>query len=321
MNMKIFTMLLLLLNKAPVFSQGAGRIVTSDISHFWKAYDSLVYIRDTVVQQQILQGVYIGPASEGLKDFIENRNVTAAKWIKAINAYPKFWQTVRAKTLAVYKDTASINGLIIRFKKLYPALKTPAVYFFIGNIKTGGTTTNDRVLMGTEIATADSSVDTEGLSLFLKNVFRQNPGISGLVSHELVHTQQIFASDDAAFQMNLLSYCLREGACDFIAELLTGKTRKAPYIVYGNANEKKLWWKFKAAMYSSDIQDWLYNGGTAAGGQADLGYFMGYTICKYYYLHVKNKSGAVRGILQINYNDTRSVKDFFDKTGYDNKFR
>jgi len=68
----------------------------------------------------------------------------------------------------VYKDTARINGLMTRFKILYPDFKMPTVFFFIGNIKTGGTTNNSSVLMGAEIATADSSVNTEGLSIFLK---------------------------------------------------------------------------------------------------------------------------------------------------------
>jgi uncharacterized protein YjaZ len=304
-----------------VYAQYANKTVLSDIPNFWKAYDSLVYIKDTIAQKQIIQHIYLDHASAGLIDFMNYRKLTASKWIKAINTYPKFWETIRPKTLAVYEDTANINRLMARFKSLYPEFKAPDVFFFIGNIKTGGTTNNSHVLMGAEIATADSSVNTEGLSVFIKNVFKQNSGVFGLVSHELVHTQQIFNEDDRAPQMNLLGSCLHEGVCDFIAELLTGQERQTPYIDYGKLNEERLWKKFKSAMYGFNTDEWLYNGGTANAGKADLGYFMGYAIGKYYYAHSSDKSAAVRDMLTINYNDSHSIQSFFDRTGYSKKYR
>jgi len=136
-----------------------------------------------------------------------------------------------------------------------------------------------------------------------------------------VHTQQIFNEADPGFKMNLLGACLHEGACDFIAELLTGQDRKTPYIEYGELNEIRLWRKFKSEMYGFNTDEWLYNGGVASGGQADLGYFMGYTICKYYYAHSIDKTAAIRNILQIDFNDDQSIQAFFDKTAYSKKYK
>ena len=321
MARKYFLLIYFLLAESAVYAQSTNNIVVSDIPNFWKAYDSLVYIKDTTIQKQTLQRIYLDHASAGLMDFINYRKLYSSKWVKAINSYPKFWVTVRPKTLAVYKDTARINRLIDRFQILYPEFKTPTIFFFIGNIKTGGTTNNSHVLMGAEIATADNAVNTDGLSAFLKNVFKQNPGIYGLLSHELVHTQQIFNEDDSAFQLNLLGSCLHEGACDFIAELLTGQECQTPYIEYGKLNEERLWRKFKVEMHGFKTDEWLYNGGTATGGKADLGYFMGYAICKYYYSHSYDKAATVRDILHINYNDDHSIQSFFNRTGYAKKYR
>jgi hypothetical protein len=314
--MKITGLLTLLLLSANVFAQQDTSISVTDIGNFWKAYDQVSLTKDTSAQKDIIRHLYLEHASPGLKDLMLTRKLNAASWVKAINKYPGFWVSIRPHTMEAVTDTIKINTLMVRFKQLYPEFKRPSVYFVIGNIKTGGVTSTGRVLMGAEIATADSTVNTAGLSQFLKNVFHQSPGIYGLLAHELGHTQQHITDDDQEGKMELLGYCIREGACDFMAELLTMENRKTPYIFYGKAHERELWNKFKTQMYGLQISDWLYNGSTVKNGQADLGYFMGYTICKYYYTHAVDKTKAIAEIIHLNYDDENAVRLFFERSGY-----
>ena len=52
---------------------------------------------------------------------------------------------------------------------------------------------------------------------------------------------------------------------------------------------KKLWKLFEVEMLGQETKNWLYNGDEAPNGNADLGYFIGYEICKSYYENSKNK--------------------------------
>lgn len=319
-KIKYWALVLICFIPMALMAQIPSTIVVKDISNFWSVFDEVASSQDTTFQKTRIQESYLDLGSKGLCDLINIRHLTASDWVKSINSFPLFWQTIRPKTLAVVRDTMQISQLLTRFESIYSEFKRPAIYFVIGCIKTGGTTSADRVLIGTEIATGDSTVNTDGLNPFLKNIFHQSQGVIGLVAHELGHTQQIGGDKELDGKSNLLGFCLREGACDFIAELITHQDRVTPYIQYGQLHEKDLWQKFKKEMFGTDASQWLYNGAVAKDGAADLGYFMGYTICKYYYQHAANKTQVVKEIFQLNYEDKEAVKQFFLTTGYSNKF-
>src|SRR5687768_21020 len=188
-------------------------VYTIDIDNFWKAYDSARRTNDTLQQQQIIQTLYIDKGTRGLRAFMEARNYTAAGWVNLINKYPKFWNSVRKNTLGVKQYEDQIENSISKLKELYPALKPATMYFTIGGLRSGGTTTEDMVLVGAEIATGNAStVVYEFKDRWLSEVFRlQQPNnIVPLNIHEYVHTQQIGEAN------NLLGQAIKEGACDFI---------------------------------------------------------------------------------------------------------
>lgn len=283
---------------------------TSDIDRFWLAYDSARTTKDTLKQQQYFQQIYIDPGTEGLHAFMKARNYDAGLWAKLINRYPKFWTSIRPNTLKVKNQAPAIEASIKRFKKLYPEMSTSRMYFTVGGLRSGGTTTNDMVLVGAEIATADKNTDASELSDWLMSVF-QNQDAANLVSlnvHEYVHTQQKGGGE------TLLVKSIQEGSADFIAELVTKITNNSPYMVYGGAHEAELKNKFKIDMFSSSVVNWLYNGTQA--NHADLGYFMGYVICKAYYNNHANKKQAIKDIIELNFADESRVIAFLSASRY-----
>ena len=68
-------------------------------------------------------------------------------------------------------------------------------------------------------------------------------------------------------------------------------------------------------MYGQETKKWLYNGNDAPCGNADLGYFMGYTICKAYYKNAKNKEQALKDIIELEYKK-ENVVAFLVKSKY-----
>jgi uncharacterized protein YjaZ len=169
------------------------------------------------------------------------------------------------------------------------------------------------VFMGSEIAAGSPSVDvSEFPNPWLQNVFKDmTPDyFIPLAAHEYVHTQQ------PTFGNDLLSVSIQEGAADFISELTMGTALSTWYIKYGNAHEQELKEQFKKEMFGDKVARWLYNGADAKGTPGDLGYFMGYAICKSYYQQAKDKPAAIQDIIQLHTSDTTAVLQFLERSGY-----
>jgi uncharacterized protein YjaZ len=292
-----------------VYGQNENNICTSDIDNFWNAYDSIKTTSDTAKQINFIQTLYLDKASEGLKDFIKLRGHSANKHLYNILKYPKFWASLRPKTLEIRNHISEIENIISNFNGLYSNFKAPKIYFTIGILNSGGTTSHDKILIGSEIACSDKTVDASELNKWLQGVFKQNFSFVSMVAHELGHTQQVEGRNEI-----LLGNCIREGACDFIAELIY-KPIISPYMTYGNINEKQLWIGFEKEMLSHETKNWLYNGDNSPNGIADLGYFIGYKICKFYYVNSKNKKKALKKIIELNNNKANAIK-FLKKSKY-----
>ncbi|MCF3109508.1 hypothetical protein LL912_12065 [Niabella sp. CC-SYL272] len=303
---------LLLFNAAA--QPNAQKVFTEDIDHFWTAYDSCRTTTDSLKQLHFVQTLYVDKGTEGLLAFMKARDYSAPLWVSLIRNYPRFWNSIRPATNTVKSKAGDIETSIQKFKRLYPQLRPAKMYFTIGGFRSGGTTMNDLVLVGTEIAAAGPSTDVSEFPekwKWLTDVFRSQrlDNIVSLNVHEYVHTQQ------RGEAVNLLGDCIMEGACDFVTELVMGRLLQNNYIVYGRAHETELKAQFKTEMFSPASGNWLYNASSAAT-VADLGYFMGYTICKQYYKIAVNKQQALREIIELDYSDTAAVEAFLRKSQY-----
>jgi uncharacterized protein YjaZ len=293
------------------FGQNNNSVYTSDIDNFWVAYDSVRNTNDTVKQLNYIQSLYLDKASAGLKDFIKLRQHSAKLHLYNILHYPKFWSSIRQKTLAIKSYTKEIEVALEKFKNEYSNYKPPKIYFTIGILTSGGTVNAGNILIGAEIACADKEVDARELNKWLQGVFKLNINVVVMVAHELGHTQQ----KEGNGKSNLLGYCIREGACDFIAELIY-KPISSPYMTYGNQNEQTIWTEFTKEMLGTEKKNWLYNGNNAPNGVADLGYFIGYKICKSYYDNAEDKKEALKEIIELNTSNNKKVAAFLEKSKY-----
>jgi hypothetical protein len=286
-------------------------VYTSDIDRFWVAYDSVATTSDTTKQTDFIQRFYVDKATPGLNAFMKARDYNAKLWTKLINKYPKFWKSIRSNTLSIKNQVPAITSSIENFRKLYPEMRPAKMYFTIGGLRSGGTTTDDMVLVGAEIATADKNTYASELNDWLKNVFKnqQSSNLVALNVHEYVHTQQ--KGGDGQL---LLAQVITEGAADFIAELVTRKKNNNAYMIYGREHVQELKEKFLIEMFSGATGNWLYNG--ANSPHPDLGYFVGYSICKAYYGHHANKKQAIKKIIELDYTNEQQVTDFLRQSGY-----
>ena len=305
----IFALLILSISK--FYAQKKNYIFTNDINHYWEAYDQIKRTDDTHKKYELINTLYIDKASGGLKAFIKKRNLSDSLFIENIEKLPKYWNSIRNSTLEIKSKQKQIEKYIRKLNKIYPELKPVNIYFTIGGLVSGGTTDSDMVLIGSEILVGNPTTDTSELSSdWLKNTFKHKKylDVVYLTIHEYVHTNQKNG------YVNLLGHSIKEGSCDFIAELVLGEPIKASYIEYGKSNLSKVKEDFKAEMYSNRNDKWLYNGLKVEN--PDLGYFMGYEISKSYYQNHSDKKQAVKDIIELDFGNEKAIDDFVEKSKF-----
>jgi uncharacterized protein YjaZ len=117
--------------------------------------------------------------------------------------------------------------------------------------------------------------------------------LPAIVAHELIHFQQA----PTPGQRTLLEQSFREGAANFVSEMIAGVHINTEAQHYGLAHEHELWLEFKEKMSGTNYSGWLY-GDPPGERPADLGYFVGYRIAQAYYARSADKTAALRDIIR-----------------------
>jgi hypothetical protein len=297
-----FCRLLLLLYAVPLFGQAAltsdpdsAVLVTSDIPRFWTAFDH-AHLADA---SDVFQREYIDVGTAGLKDFIPGRIVSGPALAAVVAGRAHYYLAIRQNTLSIAHDNAirdSIRASFRRLKALYPQAVFPNVYFVIGRMNSGGTATPRGLVIGAEMNARDEQTPVTELDSWARAVTGPLANLPHIVAHELIHFEQAPLSG----KQSLLVQSMREGAPDFVAEMISGKHINAVARTYGDAHEAALWTEFRAAMDSSKVDRWLYQGDRSTDRPADLGYWMGYKICAAYYAKAADKKVALAEIIRMD---------------------
>lgn len=276
-----------------------AQVFTTDLEHFWTTRDSVLATRDTTRQIELINRLYIGKASPGLAAFMRNKEDLPRKWRAFITQNAESWLALKKKMPVVEAAAAEVKSQIRRFRTLYPDLRPAETYFLIGLGMQGGTVRGNLSLLCVEVILRDAAAPKDQL------VF--------LAVHEYVHTQQ----KRPDFQkINVLTSCIREGACDFVASLVTGRPVTAGYSTYGLRHEKEVWEAFQKDMYTGNNDNWVSTGPNPALPAPDLGYFVGHQVCEAYYRKSADKAAALKTIIELDYADPEAVSRFWQESGY-----
>ncbi|MBN9297390.1 MAG: hypothetical protein J0I41_10280 [Filimonas sp.] len=308
--------------KKELAPENSKNVQTIDIDHFWEAFDRLKGSRTFADSVAVFQQYYLDRATDGLLDFIEVRDLTAEKYVAQVKLYPRYFASIRKRTYEVEKVKPVIEEVFERFKTIYSNFKPFKVCFAMGILNTGGTVSNSFILIGTEVMASSPEAD---LSEFVKynNTNKVNQlsarknfeeEIRKIVAHECGHTQQKPGMADTAIQCKLLYQSIREGACDFVGELLVHGHINTAGNNYGDKHELQLWTAFKNELCNENIGNWLYNSDRVKNQPGDLGYYIGYKIVQSYYENAIDKKKAIADILEMT-----DPVDFLMKSKYDRK--
>jgi Predicted Zn-dependent protease (DUF2268) len=262
----------------------SARLITSDITLFWDVLarapaDSL---------EEWLEREYLARGTPGLRDFIPGRILSAADLALQVRRRRARYDAVRSSTLRVSEAEPGIRAALRALKELYPEAAYPDVYFVIGRFNSGGTASANGLLIGAEM-------------------YDDPARLPAIVAHELIHFQQ----GPLSGPRTLLAQSFREGAANFVGEMISGVHINSEAHRYGKAHERELWKEFKERMRGTDYTGWLY-GDPPGERPADMGYFVGYRIAQAYYDKAADKRAALRDIIRGT-----DVEGIVARSGYD----
>ena len=244
-----------------------AKFIIEDFERFWQAFDKMEKTSENPFED------YLKNASKGFSPLVGYFD--SKTFYQTVKERKKDYLKSRNVLDSLSKKEIEIKDAYTQMKNWYPTAKFPPVYFVVGMFTSGGTITNNGLLIGSEK---------------LKNL----DGLTGLVSHELIHYQQNIEGDN-----NLLKQSIIEGSADFIGELISGEHINMTPFKYGNKNEKKLCKEFVGVMINENYTDWLYGTSGKDDRPNDLGYWIGYKISEAYFKKQKDKQQAIHDILNI----------------------
>ncbi len=295
-----------------------ARVITADIDRFWTMFDVVSKRTDSLEQLRLLEEMYLSQGTSGLKGIIDAKRYSSDEFLNMINQYPKFLQSIKSNTYKARELSSQLEEGIEKLKTVYPELKPAKIYFTIGAMRSGGTTIDSLVLIGSELAMVDEHTDIsefEGrMKTWAVNYIETKPldNIVLLNVHEYVHTQQKPIPD------NLLYQCLYEGVAEFISTKAMGVPSSSPAVKYGKSNPK-VKEVFENEMFYDLTYKWLWSNAPNQFDVRDLGYYIGYQLCELHYEKETDKKKAIKELIEINYEDTRSVDSLIDNTNFFSK--
>lgn len=287
-----------------------AKIITSDIPLFWQVYDR--YLQDTTGATNLFIKEYFEKGSVALQDYyrLKTPNIGGIRgFVKNMSTMRKFYAGIRANTLQVVTLEDTIRQIYRNLKSWYPQAIFPPATLLIGGWSSGGTATDYGQILGVDMQSIDENTDLSELNAWQKRNVVPTASIKYILAHELVHVQQGKMREDTI----LLFHAIKEGMADFIGELISGRTGNETNMVWAKGKERKIWDRFAKEMYLNRYSNWIANSNQETpDNPADLGYWVGYQICKSYFEKAIDKKQAVYNMLHL-----RDYSAFLKESGFE----
>lgn len=276
-------------------SPDKARFYDTDVRHFWESFDMVQ--KDTAHAESIYRHHYIDNGTLALQDYFVNKmggNMYSFAYTHGLKN--KFYKSIRSNTLKALDYSAYYRKSYRRLKEIFPEALFPDLYFVIGKLNSAGTSGSNGLILAIDQICQSPSTDVSELESWERHFLSPFSNLPATVAHELIHFQQSGMAADTT----LLKAAILEGMADFIGELISGHTANERLQQFAKGREKVIWEKFRAEMLLDRAAHWVGNGDEdRPEWPSDLGYWVGYEICKSYYQNAVDKKKAIREMLHI----------------------
>ena len=276
----------------------------ADVELFFRVYDAT----DGSPSAQALQTDYLDAGSDGLRQFIPNRIISAAELAKAISKHRDTYEHARTCAAELPDVRTRIAAALKKLGEIYPEAKFPPVTMVIGRGTSGGTTGPAGVLIGVETVCKSNWMQAD-----------VGDRLVHLIAHEYAHVQQPIVErmgDPTDGSLTVLQVSLIEGVAELIAELTSGSISNIQLQRYAAGRELEIERAFLADANETDLSAWLYNGPGTPERPGDLGYWVGYRIAEHFYRRSPDKLAAIRELVAMD-----DARDILRRSGWVERVR
>ncbi len=273
---------------------------TASMDAFWPYFEKAM--ADTTQARRYLKTFILEGPPEVRDFYVVRYGSIDNMYGQMINGAPNYYRYLKTRfnpdSLAVFKK--SILASMQRFRELYPEAVFPKVYIVPGILNSGGTATEMGMFLGGDMYGRSPDMPVEELSDWQREAVMDFADLPRLTLHELMHFQQNYR--DTQNQETLMAAVIREGVCDFLVELCTGvpMVHENLQFLTDPDNETWIFGELQKELLGEDYSKWLYNGGSIEDRPQDLGYTVGYLICKSYYERQQDKKAAIHLLLNTD---------------------
>jgi hypothetical protein len=289
----------------------AVKVIDNDVINFWKAYDLVQ--KNPTMAEKIYTEHYINNGTMALQFYYLHKIATVNNFVYIHRLKKKYYSSIRSNTFKAAQLKLVFQKSFVKLKNIYPDAIFPPVYFVIGKLNSAGTVSSDGLILAIDQASMSPTADTSELNTWEKHNISTFENLPYTVAHELIHYEQNGMASDTT----LLAAALKEGMADFMGELISGKTANERLFIFAKGKEKSIWTDFKKEMYLNRAYNWIANSEQETVDKpADLGYWVGYQICKAYYEQTLDKKKAIYEMLHI-----QDYKKFLEQSKLDEKIK
>ena len=280
------------------------QIVTTDVDHFWQAFDDAGKV-PMAQRAAIYAKEYYRAGSPGLQDFIPGRLWSPGGFAAYVEHHRDFYYKVRPHIKQVLAQKPAIEAAFERLKALYPDIKFPThVYFVVGRSNSGGISSDNGMILAAEMFATPPGMAYSYAGL-------KPDMVPFYVLHETVHLNQASLPRQG---FPLLQDVVTEGTADFIASLALPEPAERQYAdrwQYGCLHETALAKQFLKDQDLKRTAPWMYSFKPFTGWPPDMGYWIGYRIDQAYYTKAQDKTAALRSMLAV-----KDFKGYLKASGY-----
>lgn len=294
----------------------AVSIQTSDLQHFWQAYDRIQQTNDPKSQIAIIDSLFMQTASEAQNALFTAKKYSAETYLKSIQQHPDFWKSIRKQMATVGAHTPRLQGAFNRIQALNPNKQEHIIYLCVGVFEMEAWPTNNGLGIGSELLLADKSVNSQ-------SVIQQHPQLKPhfkmlTTQHyeEVVllnYTKLWFEQSNSC---NVLAESIREGLCSWLIRYGLEDNQSPEWLKKGRKNEKKLKADFAAVMFSPFYENWLTQQPHPVYKYSYPARYIGFALVERYLSNTKDTVAALQKLLKLDYFYDDDVAEWVDKQGY-----
>ena len=286
----------------------AGGLVFQDIERFQRAHARIRRGASAISAMEW----YIGGGTDGLKAYTKTYGLAAVDFAASLANYPKFYARLTDVRKRNRPYEADIARAAHRLRVLVPALPEVPIYFFVGVMGHGATVkevTTAPEVQGLGVLVPIENLSRSGETEIESARWASLDDLSQLTTHELAHVAQVQYQGLVRYRViyrerargTHLAYAIREGGADFLSQLASGRLRaRHRYLL---EREAELWREFSKLLYqpAGASRGWFSGSGEhPLDRPPQLGYAIGWSMCRLFYHRSSDKAVALREILSAN---------------------